>query len=489
MKKITVIIAILLAALLIFAACKPAQEAAEPSSEATEQPSETPVEQTETDADVVIASITDEAGNSREILLKDLNSYMENYINNYDNDFYSANDAEYINSFLDQVVEYFVQSRMQMMMTRDLGYCDGLTDEEKEQVASQLESEKSSRHLYYLDQAQYDFFYDLAKSQDPSGDDMSWDSDAQQYKSEYDSETSQYKLQIEQLAEKLEKEYVEESGDTDEALIDYYTEYVAMQKMYDDVVADVEVTEDDVKEKYDQYVENDKEYYTENPGAFESDYQSGVVYYNLPNYRVAKHILIKFDDSYTTEIEELEEAGKTAEAEKVRTQAFASIQDKADEVLAKCREFGADFDELMNEYSEDSGLSSYPDGYVVGKDSTQYDTDFRDAVWALKGEGSISGLVKTSFGYHIIKLEKEIKEGPVAYEDVKEELTSATLEYRQSEKYSSYCEDYAEKHYTIEYHKDLYHVEDDGESADDDQVTLDFDSDDIDDVLDGHDGE
>ena len=69
MKKITVIIAILLAALLIFAACKPAQEAAEPSSEATEQPSETPVEQTEADADVVIASIKDEAGNTREILL------------------------------------------------------------------------------------------------------------------------------------------------------------------------------------------------------------------------------------------------------------------------------------------------------------------------------------------------------------------------------------------------------------------------------------
>lgn len=159
-------------------------------------------------------------------------------------------------------------------------------------------------------------------------------------------------------------------------------------------------------------------------------------------------------------------------------------------MLKKVKAKGADFDALMKEYSQDTGLSSYPNGYVVGKDSTQYDTDFRDAVWALEGEGSISGLVKTSFGYHIIKLEKIIKEGPVDYDSVKDELESATLEYRQSEKYTTFCNKYAKENYTITYNKDSYHVtKDDSNSTDNNSsggndVTLDFDSDDIDKALD-----
>ena len=488
MRKITAIIAVLMALLFVFAACKPAQEADSPDADASAQPTQTA--DNSVDEKTVIASISNKSGDTREIYLKDLSSYMENYISNSDNDFYSSNDEETINKFLDQIVEYFVQSKMQLMMTRDLGYCDKLSDDELKQVETQLEAEKTQRHTHYLDEAKYDFFYDLAKSQDPNGDDTSWDSAAIKYKSDYDEETSEYKDQIEQLAEKLEKEYVEQSGDTDEALKAYYTEYVAMQKMYSEQTMGVQVTEDDIKEKYDKYVENDKEYYTDNPDAFESDYLSGVVYYNIPGYRLAKHILIKFDDSYSTKIEELEKENKTDEAKKVKAEAFASIQTQADEVLKKVKAKGADFDALMKEYSQDTGLSSYPNGYVVGKDSTQYDTDFRDAVWALEGEGSISGLVKTSFGYHIIKLEKIIKEGPVDYDSVKDELESATLEYRQSEKYTTFCNKYAKENYTITYNKDSYHVtKDDSNSTDNssnggNDVTLDFDSDDIDKALD-----
>ena len=81
----------------------------------------------------------------------------------------------------------------------------------------------------------------------------------------------------------------------------------AMDKMYEDVTKDIKVTEQDIKDKYDEYVENDKEYYTENPNMFETDYPSGALYYNLGGYRVAKHILIKFDDEYSDKIKEYEE--------------------------------------------------------------------------------------------------------------------------------------------------------------------------------------
>lgn len=57
------------------------------------------------------------------------------------------------------------------------------------------------------------------------------------------------------------------------------------------------------------------------------------------------------------------------------------------------------FDELMNEYSEDSGLASYPDGYTFT--TGEMVSEFEDGTKALE-YGEISGLVESTYGYHII---------------------------------------------------------------------------------------
>ena len=61
---------------------------------------------------------------------------------------------------------------------------------------------------------------------------------------------------------------------------------------------------------------------------------------------------------------------------------------------------GEDFDTVMNEKSEDSGLAGNPDGYIFTEGDMM--PAFYEAAKAL-GEGETSGLVQTDYGYHIIK--------------------------------------------------------------------------------------
>lgn len=105
--------------------------------------------------------------------------------------------------------------------------------------------------------------------------------------------------------------------------------------------------------------------------------------YFADNYIAAKHILISTVDSTTGETVRTDEEAK-AEAQKI-----------LDRINA-----GEDYDALMNEYSEDPGLAGNPDGYIFTEGDMV--TEFYDGAKAL-AEGEVSGLIKSDYGYHIIK--------------------------------------------------------------------------------------
>ncbi len=79
----------------------------------------------------------------------------------------------------------------------------------------------------------------------------------------------------------------------------------------------------------------------------------------------------------------------------------AAAEKKAEDVLAKVKA-GQDFAELAKKYSDDSTASKGGDLGLVKKG--QLVPEFEDALWKLKNVGDTSGLVKTVYGYHIIKL-------------------------------------------------------------------------------------
>ncbi len=111
------------------------------------------------------------------------------------------------------------------------------------------------------------------------------------------------------------------------------------------------------------------------------------------DYICAKHILIAFPEDAETD-----ENGNVTEAAKAETLA------KANEVLAKV-DAGEDFDALIAQYGEDPGMVAQPDGYVFTKGAMV--PEFEEAAYALE-IGETSGLVETTYGYHIIlKLDLE----------------------------------------------------------------------------------
>jgi len=120
----------------------------------------------------------------------------------------------------------------------------------------------------------------------------------------------------------------------------------------------------------------------------------------------AKHILISTVDGQGNPLPE----DKQEEARK-----------KAEDIYKRIKD-GEDFDKLMNEYSEDPGLASYPDGYDVVKG--QMVQEFEDAVFSMK-KGDVSSPVKTIYGYHIIKVEEELHALPI--EEVKEQIKAEIL--------------------------------------------------------------
>jgi len=109
----------------------------------------------------------------------------------------------------------------------------------------------------------------------------------------------------------------------------------------------------------------------------EARYKETIQTYSTPEQVRASHILFKTE-------------GKDE----------AAVQKTAESVLAKAKA-GADFAALAKQYSEDESSK------VMGGDLQYFSRgamakEFEDAAWALK-EGEISDLVKSPFGFHIIK--------------------------------------------------------------------------------------
>lgn len=265
---------------------------------------------------------------------------------------------------------------------------------------------------------------------------------------------------------------------TREELLESEILSMADEKLYQELIADVTVTEEEVRAAYEERVSVAQADYEYDPQYFDMDMSDGLtIYYYPAGYRYVKHILIglaeddqaklgEMSEQLTSKQQELSslqtalemadesaleeltaqhqqlEAELTAlEADYASTEeaAFAAVYPKVEEVQGKIAE-GQDFDSLMAEYGTDPGMTVEPaktNGYVVGLTSDNYVASFRDAAMALAQAGDVSEPVRSDFGWHIIRYEGDVPEGPVTYDAVRDALEPEVLAEKQNEAYYS----------------------------------------------------
>ena len=107
-------------------------------------------------------------------------------------------------------------------------------------------------------------------------------------------------------------------------------------------------------------------------------------------YVTAKHILIKTVDDMNAPLSDEQIAEATEKAQAIYEE-LMSIEDMEEQQ--------ARFDVLMKEYSEDTGVEFFPDGYTFKRGEMV--KPFEDTTFALD-INEISEPVKSDFGYHII---------------------------------------------------------------------------------------
>ena len=200
--------------------------------------------------------------------------------------------------------------------------------------------------------------------------------------------------------------------------------------------SEIEVSEEDIQAEYDQnlslYTEPEKikvEYiqlllsdfakdYEPTEETLQQLYEVDIAQFLREESRFVSHVLIKPDgESEEDEAKALEEATEVAEKAKA----------------------GEDFGELVSNHSDDTG--SVEQGGSIGEVNRGATVpEFEEVAFSLS-EGEISGPVKSTFGFHIIRVDEIKKEETKPFEEVRDELVDSAIKQQAEDELGQILEE------------------------------------------------
>lgn len=209
--------------------------------------------------------------------------------------------------------------------------------------------------------------------------------------------------------------YLKDNGIDEDLLKTQLKNQLLANKVYEKVTTGITVADSEVRKYYD----NNKD-----------------ALFITPAQIKISHILIKFGDQDT--------AKKTKEAalEKIRM-----VQQKIDD--------GETFENMANKYSEDEN-SNTKGGDIGYFSKGQLIAEFENVAFDLKA-GEISGIVETTYGFHLVTVTDKKAESMKTFDEVKDSIKQYLENSFKSEKFNSFLLSLKDAA-VIKYSKDIEEV-------------------------------
>ncbi|QPK03774.1 peptidylprolyl isomerase [Vibrio kanaloae] len=182
-----------------------------------------------------------------------------------------------------------------------------------------------------------------------------------------------------------------------------------------DLAKDIELTDEQIEQ-----------YYQENPAAYTRPEQAKVSYIELSAEALKSQLEVSDEEAQKYYQEHLDKYSTEEQRKVSHILVQGDDEAKAQSILDELNA-GADFTTLAEEKSDDFG-SADVGGDLGWIERDVMDPAFEDAAFALETIGDITGLVKSDFGYHVIKLDELKASQAQSYQEVAAEIKQELID-------------------------------------------------------------